>query len=97
MWKRRFEWDQYKAASNVRRHGISFDEARTIFEDQFAFIFDDEAHSSVELREIIIGHSVNNRLLLTVFVERETAIRLISARRPTLYERRKYERNRTDY
>ena len=64
-----FEWDQRKARSNLRKHGVGFDEARTVFSDSLAFIFDDEEHSERERREIIVGHSILNRLLLACFQE----------------------------
>ena len=54
----RFEWDSKKAASNVTKHGVTFDEATTVFGDPLAVIFDDEDHSQDELHEITIGHSV---------------------------------------
>lgn len=91
----RFDWDQDKAASNIINHrGISFDEASTVFDDPLARIFDDKIHSIGERREIIIGHSVNNRLLLVCFTERPNEIiRIISARLPTKKERKAYEEN----
>lgn len=91
----RFIWDQVKAAANIiNHHGISFDEASTVFNDPLARIFDDETHSFNELREIIIGHSVNNRLLLVCFTERSPdIIRIISARTLTRKERQAYEEN----
>jgi hypothetical protein len=90
----RFEWDDNKARSNIIDHGVSFDEASTVFEDSLARIFDDEQHSKEERREIIIGHSVNNRMLLVCFTERpEEIIRIISARLPTPRERKDYEEN----
>jgi uncharacterized DUF497 family protein len=52
-----FEWDESKAVANLKKHGVSFEEARTIFDNPLALIFDDEAHSQEEQREIIIGHS----------------------------------------
>lgn len=52
----RFEWDSRKAAANVRKHGVSFDEGSTVFDDPPAAIFDDEPHSTTEVRELIIGH-----------------------------------------
>lgn len=55
-----FEWDESKAAANLKKHGISFQEAKTVFNDPLALIFDDEAHSTNEQREIIIGHSPKN-------------------------------------
>lgn len=90
----RFEWDDNKARSNINDHGVSFDEASTVFDDSLARIFDDEEHSIGERREIIIGHSVNNRLLLVCFIERPNEIiRIISARMPTPKERKDYEEN----
>jgi len=90
----RFEWDDNKARSNQIEHGVSFDEASTVFDDSLARIFDDEEHSIDERREIIIGHSVNNRLLLVCFTERpKEIIRIISARMPTGKERKDYEEN----
>jgi len=90
----RFEWDEAKAKSNLIRHAISFDEATTVFDDHLARIFDDELHSGDEKREIIIGHSINNRLLLVCFTERrDERIRIISSRFPTAKERKAYEEN----
>ena len=89
----RFEWDPEKAAANLTRHGFSFEEALTVFSDPLARIFDDEDHSNEEGREIIIGHSAKQRLLLVCFTGRETAIRLFSARRATKRERQDYEEN----
>jgi len=90
----RFEWDAEKAKSNWLKHGISFDEASTVFEDPLARIFHDEVHSSDEGREIIIGHSINDRLLVVCFTERPNErIRIISARSPTAKEQNAYEEN----
>ena len=89
----RFEWDSKKAASNLAKHGVSFEEALTVFSDPLARIFDDEDHSSEEEREIIIGHSVKQRLLLVCFTARVTPIRIFSARQATKGERRDYEEN----
>jgi len=87
----RFEWDPAKAASNIRKHGVSFDEAVTVFKDPLALIFDDEEHSEDEHREIIIGMSTLNKMLLVCFVERiEDTIRLISARFATRTEIKDY-------
>jgi uncharacterized protein len=88
-----FQWDATKAASNRKKHGVSFEEAATVFADPLAFIFDDEMHSTGEVRELIIGHSNRNRLLVVAFTERPPAIRLISARVATAKERREYEAN----
>jgi len=62
-----FEWNTEKAATNLRKHGVSFDEASTVFGDPLAVIFDDLEHSTDETRELIIGHSVLQRLLLVFF------------------------------
>ncbi|MEH1790483.1 BrnT family toxin [Nostoc sp.] len=89
-----FEWDKSKAAANLKKHGVSFEEAKTVSSNSLAVIFDDEAHSSIdEQREIIIGHSQQNFLLLISFTERSNAIRIISARLATRKEREDYERN----
>jgi uncharacterized DUF497 family protein len=90
----RFEWDPAKAASNIRKHGVSFDEAVTVFKDPLAFIFDDETHSEQEHREIIIGASALRRMILVCFVEKlENIIRIISARPATRQEIKDYEEN----
>lgn len=87
----KFEWDREKAAANLKKHSVSFEEAKTLFENPLAVIFDDEAHSIYEQREIIIGHSQQNRLLLVAFTERSSCIRIISARLATSNEREDYE------
>ena len=89
-----FEWDESKAAANFKKHHVSFEEAKTVFDNPLAIIFDDEAYSINERREIIIGHSQRNRLLLISFTERATnSIRIISARLATRRERENYEQN----
>lgn len=87
----RFGWDPQKAANNARRHRVAFAEAATVFQDPLAFIFDDEDHSVEELREIIVGHSSQNRLLVISFTERDDVIRIISARKADREEREDYE------
>jgi hypothetical protein len=72
---------------------VSFDEALTVFADPLARIFDDEDHSIDEQREIIIGHSVGQGLLVVCFSAREDTVRIFSARRATKRERRDYEEN----
>jgi uncharacterized DUF497 family protein len=90
----KFEWDPAKAANNIRKHGVSFEEAITVFKDPLAFIFDDTAHSEQEHREIIIGMSALRRMILVCFVERlESAVRIISARPATRQEIKDYEEN----
>jgi uncharacterized protein len=88
-----FEWDPLKAAANLNKHGVSFNEAKTVFDNPLAVIFDDNAHSIDEYREIIIGHSQQNRFLLIAFTERSNIIRIISARLATRKERQDYEQN----
>ncbi len=94
MPKLRIEWDDDKAERNVKRHGVTFDEAATCFDDEFAFIYPDELHSDDEVRDILIGYSNRNRLLLVVFTERGDVARLISARRAEPKERKQYEQTK---
>lgn len=90
-----FEWDKNKAASNLTKHSVSFDEACSVFSDPLALIFDDEKHSSPdEFREIIIGNSAKGRLLLVSYTERsQDVVRIISSRIATKHEQRDYEEN----
>jgi uncharacterized DUF497 family protein len=90
----RFQWDPQKAARNATKHGVPFSEAATVFQDPLAFIFDDEEHSVEEYREIIIGHSKRDRLLVVAFTERDDVIRIISAREANRKEREDYENAR---
>ncbi|MFP4031499.1 MAG: BrnT family toxin [Desulfococcaceae bacterium] len=88
----RFEWDQWEAEKNIQKHGVAFEEAKTVFGDRLAFIFDDPMHSFNEEREIIMGYSQANRLLVVCFTEREPElVRIISARLTTRRERMNYE------
>jgi uncharacterized DUF497 family protein len=87
----RFEWDDAKAAANLRKHGVSFDEAADVFADPSLVENEDASHSYGEARFAVIGYSAS-RLLLVVFTERNgDALRIISARLPTPSERRLYE------
>lgn len=87
-----FVWDPKKARKNLRKHGVSFEEASTVFNDDFAKMFLDEIHSDHESREIIVGYSLNNRMLLVCFTEVGfERIRIITAREPTKLEREDYE------
>ena len=88
-----FEWDARKAEANLKNHGVSFEEALTVFADPLGKIFDDPDHSTGERRELIIGHSVEHRLVVVSFTERNTRTRIISAREATARERREYEEN----
>lgn len=86
-----FEWDESKAATNLRKHGIAFDEAKTVFLDRFALTAYDEKHSDDEDRYVIMGVSNRFRLLMVSFTERGHEIRLISARIASTKERKDYE------
>ena len=86
-----FEWDPRKAEINLAKHGISFPEAVTAFGDPLAQIIDDPDHSMGERRCVLLGQSARGRFLVVLFTERREAIRLISARRATPRERRRYE------
>jgi uncharacterized protein len=90
----KFEWDESKKVSNLGKHGISFEEAKTVFDNPLAAIFEDPQHSIGEIREIIIGHSSHNQLLLVSFTERYGVIRIISARLANRSESEDYEQNR---
>jgi len=89
-----FEWDPDKAADNLRKHGVSFQEAGTAFFDPLALITDDPRHSHDEHRLVLVGRSYLDRLLVVVHVEDGETIRLISARVATPRERRAYEADR---
>lgn len=85
------EWDPDKAAENIRRHQVSFEEAETVFDDPLARTFPDPEHSEGETRSIDIGYSARRRLLVVSSTERQGRTRIISARRATRRERRSYE------
>jgi uncharacterized protein len=86
-----FEWDERKAVSNFSKHGVSFEEAETVFEDPLYVDFYDPDHSQDEERYLIIGISKQARLLIVSYTERRNSIRLISAREVTRVEREIYE------
>jgi len=86
-----FDWDEAKAEANQAKHGVSFEEARTVFEDQFSVDFYDPDHSEDEHRYIIVGESGSGRLLVVAYTERGSTVRLISARRATRCEKKAYE------
>jgi uncharacterized DUF497 family protein len=89
----KFEWDRKKAASNLSKHRVPFEEALTVFGDPMARIFDDEDHSTEEQREIIIGHSSQGQLLVVCFTAQRESVRIFSARTATRRERKDYEEN----
>jgi uncharacterized protein len=86
-----FEWNQDKARANLTKHGISFDEAKTVFDDPLYVNFYDPDHSEDEERYIIVGQSTQHRLLIVSYAERKDKIRLISAREATRPEKKAYE------
>jgi len=86
-----FEWDAAKAARNLTKHGVSFDEASTVFGDPLAGTILDPRHSDEEPRFVTVGLSTSRRLITVAHAEREDRIRIISARRATRRERREYE------
>jgi uncharacterized protein len=90
-----FEWDEEKAESNYRKHGVSFEEAKTVLGDPLSVTVDDLRHSIREHRYIDIGLSSQERLLVVVYTERGEAIRLISSREATRAERKIYEEGDT--
>jgi uncharacterized DUF497 family protein len=87
----KFEWDANKAISNQLKHGVSFEEAATVFGDPLARTFDDVDHSLEEARYLTFGLSLANRLLVVAHTSRGDTIRIISARRMTPRERRDHE------
>ena len=91
----RFSWDRAKAAGNLKKHGVSFDEAQTVFYDEFAVQFFDENHSEGEERFLMLGMSTGANLLLVCHCEREGGqlIRIISARKATKSESNFYGRD----
>jgi len=86
-----FDWDNNKAVSNVKKHKISFQEAQTVFDDDFSLTIEDEAHSIKEKRFLTIGHSFSGRLIIISHTFEENKIRIISARKPIKSEREDYE------
>ena len=86
-----FEWDQTKAAANVSKHAVSFDEAKTVFDDPLYVDFYNPDHSLNEHRYIIIGESEQGRLLMVSYTELGDTIRIISSRELTPAERKQYE------
>jgi hypothetical protein len=87
-----FEWDTSKAESNVRKHGVSFEEASTVFSDPFELTISDPDHSQGEYRFLNIGRSERDRLLVVSYTERHpNVIRIISARPASRAERQIYD------
>lgn len=86
-----FEWDLRKAAENLERHGVSFEDAASVFGDPLAITFDDPGHSFGERRWLTFGNTADGRLLVITHTVRRKRVRLISARPATRNERRIYE------
>lgn len=92
MRNEEFEWDEDKNIINIQKHGISFNEAKTIFDDEFVLFYPDDEHSQNEERFIAIGESVTEKLLMVCYCERENTelVRIISARRADKYDKEIY-------
>jgi uncharacterized DUF497 family protein len=89
-----FEWDEEKSKGNIRKHGVSFDEAKTVFNDPFAMTIADPDHSLQEDRYIDMGMSSRGRLLVVWYTERGQNIRIIGSRKASPTQRRQYEEER---
>ena len=87
-----FEWDIVKAESNFKKHGVSFEESVTVFDDPFAIYYEDVFHSQVELRYIVRGYTQSNNLLIVNFTMRNKRVRIISSRKATKKEKRYHEK-----
>lgn len=87
----RFQWDAEKAQSNLKKHGVTFEESVTVFYDPLAATFDDPDHSQGERRWVTVGYSLQGRLLVVCHTERARSVRLVSARPATKRERKRHE------
>jgi len=94
MTELQFDWEPAKAKENLRKHGVSFDEAQTVFYDDYATEFYDDTHSEYEDRFLLLGLSSDLRLLMVChcYRESESVIRIISARKATANEAKYYRR-----
>jgi len=88
-----YEWDRRKETANIRKHGVSFHEASTVYLDSFSMTFFDPDHSDIEDRFITLGAAITGRLLFVSHTERGDTNRIISAREATRNERNAYEKN----
>lgn len=91
-----FEWDPNKAKKNLQKHGVSFEEAATVFGDLLSLTIPDPLHSESEERFVVMGESIEGRLLVVVHTERRNNIRIISARKAVSRERKTYEKKNGD-
>lgn len=89
-----FEWHREKAMENLRKHNVSFEEAKTVFDDPFSVTIADPEHSTDEDRYIDIGLSARGQMLVVVYTERGSNIRIISCRKATSAERRTYDQEK---
>jgi uncharacterized DUF497 family protein len=89
-----FEWDEEKSRQNLRKHGVSFEEAKTIFNDPFAMTIADPDHSLRENRYIDMGMSCRGHILMVWYTERGSNIRIIGSRKTTRSQRQQYEEKR---
>jgi uncharacterized DUF497 family protein len=87
-----FEWDSRKARSNIAKHGVTFEEASTVFADSLSLTIPDPEHSESEQRYVTMGRAFTGKLLVVAHTDRGDNIRLISARRASRRERRSYEK-----
>lgn len=88
-----FEWDEKKEKENIKKHRISFEEAKTVFNDPFSITIHDPHHSIDETRFIDIGRSTKENILIVIYTERRGMIRIISSRLATKREQKEYEEN----
>lgn len=88
-----FEWDEAKDLLNRQKHGIGFDEAKTVFNDPRSLTIHDAEHSDEEDRFIDVGISARDRVLVVSYMDRESNIRIISCRKATKFERKTHEQN----
>lgn len=86
-----FEWNEHKATENLKNHKVSFEEAKTVFNDPAVLTFPDPEHSDAEHRSISIGISAHARVLLVVHTNRSSNVRIISSRKATAKEKKLYE------
>lgn len=90
-----FEWDEAKANANLKKHKISFEEAKTVFADPFSITVDDPKHSIDERRFVDLGAAASGKVLVVSYTQRGEKIRLISCRKATKTERKEYEKRET--
>ncbi len=86
-----FEWDDKKAAKNLKKHGLSFQEAASVFGDPLAITFDDLGHSVSEYRLLTFGRTINGKMVVVSHTERKQSVRIISARLMAQHEKSIYE------